>query len=434
MEKKTMGAFIATLRKANGMTQKELAERLNVSDKTVSRWERDDGAPDLTLIPVLAELFGVTCDELLRGARKPPEDRTEEADPSETSPKGEKQRQHLLKSTLSQYQIRTDIAMGISVVGLLAALLCNLALLQAVLGFFLAAIFYAVSIVCQAVFVNRAFLRVEDAGIPEEALWNYRRKVVKRAEISIGLTVVFLGFTAPLLLEPAYMGLSAVSLLMLGVLGGAAMLLLYAVVLYGLNAALLRKGVFRLTEDEANRYRRNHVFKRSCAIVLVVLLAITCVGHLFSTSIWGPHSIMKGTTFDDYDSFIAFMEQDRSAATQDADQANGTSEDQSILSSGAEQEIFYDDDGNEISAEEAFTHQLVDRNGNVVCTYVQRNQNVISLRYSAQDDTVLPITVCTQADLEQAQHTAATRHVIFGAAYALECLAVVLVYFKKRAK
>ena len=69
MEKKTMGSFLAALRRANGMTQKELAERLNVSDKSVSRWERDDGAPDLALIPVIAEVFGVTCDELLRGER-----------------------------------------------------------------------------------------------------------------------------------------------------------------------------------------------------------------------------------------------------------------------------------------------------------------------------------------------------------------------------
>lgn len=40
------------------MTQKELAERLNVSDKTVSRWERDDGAPDLSLIPSLQRYLG----------------------------------------------------------------------------------------------------------------------------------------------------------------------------------------------------------------------------------------------------------------------------------------------------------------------------------------------------------------------------------------
>lgn len=41
MEKRTIGQFIAALRKANGLTQRELAEKLNVTDKTVSRWERD---------------------------------------------------------------------------------------------------------------------------------------------------------------------------------------------------------------------------------------------------------------------------------------------------------------------------------------------------------------------------------------------------------
>ena len=70
MEKKTIGQFIAILRKANGMTQKDLAEKLNVSDKAVSRWERDECAPDLSLIPVIAEIFQVTTDELLRGERK----------------------------------------------------------------------------------------------------------------------------------------------------------------------------------------------------------------------------------------------------------------------------------------------------------------------------------------------------------------------------
>ena len=55
MEKKTIGSFITALRKANGMTQKDLAEKLNVSDKTISRWERDDGTPDLSVIPVIAE-------------------------------------------------------------------------------------------------------------------------------------------------------------------------------------------------------------------------------------------------------------------------------------------------------------------------------------------------------------------------------------------
>lgn len=69
MEQKTIGKFIAVLRKSQGMTQKELAEKLGVSDKTVSHWERDESAPDISLIPVIAEIFSVTCDELLRGEK-----------------------------------------------------------------------------------------------------------------------------------------------------------------------------------------------------------------------------------------------------------------------------------------------------------------------------------------------------------------------------
>ena len=143
MDKKTIGGFIAALRKANGMTPKDLADRLNVSDKTVSRWERDDGAPDLAVIPVIAEIFGVTCDELLRGERKSPAERAETAEEPDSTPKAEKQRQRLLKTALSQYRNRTYIAIGVSVIGIIVALICNLAFQQAILGFFLAATFFA---------------------------------------------------------------------------------------------------------------------------------------------------------------------------------------------------------------------------------------------------------------------------------------------------
>lgn len=118
MERKTMGALIAALRKANGMTQRELAEKLNVSDKTVSRWERDDSTPELALIPVLAEIFGVTCDELLRGERRPPEER-ETAQAAE-SPKSGKQRQRLLAAGLSRYRTRSLISAGLAALAVTA--------------------------------------------------------------------------------------------------------------------------------------------------------------------------------------------------------------------------------------------------------------------------------------------------------------------------
>ena len=433
MEKKTIGGFIAALRKANGMTQKDLAERLNVSDKTVSRWERDDGAPDLAVIPVIAEIFNVTCDELLRGERKSPTERAETTEESESTPKAEKQRQRLLKSTLSQYQNRTYIAMGISVVGMIVALICNLAFLKAILGFFLGAIFFAASIVCQAFFVNKAFFSVEDAGLDAGVLSDFKRKVVDFAKKSIGLTVAFIGFTFPLILVDAYMGLGTDSLLIWGAMGASAFLLIYAIVLYFLNPALLRKGIYSLSEKETAIYHRNHKLKRICAIVLVVILMVTFVGHQFATSIWGPYSIMKGTTFKDYDSFIEYMEQDIPAESRYAANYNG-----SVAIPIPNEEIangtYYDEFGNEISEEEALTRRLEDKNGDVVCEYIDRNENVVSLRYTPKDGTVLPITVCTEDDLQEAKQTAAVRHVIFGAAYCIECLAVVLVYFKKRAK
>lgn len=70
MEKKTLGEFIAFLRKEKGLTQKQLAELLNVSDKTVSHWECDENSPDISLLPFLAEALGVSVDELLKGEKK----------------------------------------------------------------------------------------------------------------------------------------------------------------------------------------------------------------------------------------------------------------------------------------------------------------------------------------------------------------------------
>lgn len=64
-----IGGFLAELRREKNLTQKELADMLHVSDKTISRWERDEGVPDLFLALDMAELLEVTMDELVRGER-----------------------------------------------------------------------------------------------------------------------------------------------------------------------------------------------------------------------------------------------------------------------------------------------------------------------------------------------------------------------------
>ena len=66
----TIGSRIAALRKSKGLKQEELAEMLGVSGQAVSKWENDQNCPDISLLPQLAKILGVTVDELLSGKPK----------------------------------------------------------------------------------------------------------------------------------------------------------------------------------------------------------------------------------------------------------------------------------------------------------------------------------------------------------------------------
>ena len=72
-KKHSVGKTIATLRKEKGWTQVELAEKLQVSDKAVSKWEKDDAFPSVEFFPALAELFGVSIDYLMTGKKAEPQ-------------------------------------------------------------------------------------------------------------------------------------------------------------------------------------------------------------------------------------------------------------------------------------------------------------------------------------------------------------------------
>lgn len=65
MTKQTFGATISALRKERGMTQLELARQMGVTDKAVSKWERNLSFPDVASLPKLAEVLGTSVDELL---------------------------------------------------------------------------------------------------------------------------------------------------------------------------------------------------------------------------------------------------------------------------------------------------------------------------------------------------------------------------------
>ncbi len=80
MTSKNCGKFISDLRKEKNLTQKQLAEKLNVSDKAISRWETGKGFPDVNSLVSLSEFFGVSVNELLAGKRIEQENLTEFAE------------------------------------------------------------------------------------------------------------------------------------------------------------------------------------------------------------------------------------------------------------------------------------------------------------------------------------------------------------------
>lgn len=67
MEVMTVGDTIARLRRQRNMTQAELARMVNVSNKAISKWETGRSYPDIQVFPVLADIFGVSIDYIMRG-------------------------------------------------------------------------------------------------------------------------------------------------------------------------------------------------------------------------------------------------------------------------------------------------------------------------------------------------------------------------------
>ena len=73
MDCNKVGKLILNLRKEKNMTQKEVADKLNISDKTISKWERGLGYPDISLLSKLSNIFDINIEKILIGDLQPNE-------------------------------------------------------------------------------------------------------------------------------------------------------------------------------------------------------------------------------------------------------------------------------------------------------------------------------------------------------------------------
>ena len=246
MEKKSIGEFIAVLRKANGMTQKQLAEKLAVSDKTVSRWERSETAPDLTLIPVIAELFGVTSDELLRGEKKRTEQETdaqvkERLESGGLTHLGEKRLSYIVNNVRTKYLVRCMVSIGIILMGLITGCCCTLLPLRGMgtfaVGFAVILVTYFAAALYQIVSALTIYASVNTEEFPGEQMQKLKAGIIRRTAYILGGAGVLdtVGIVFVCSFEPF-------EFLVLGLIWGAVAAAGFAILWQIIRASLVRCG------------------------------------------------------------------------------------------------------------------------------------------------------------------------------------------------
>lgn len=404
MEKKTIGGFIAVLRKANGMTQKELAEILNISDKTVSRWERDESTPDLALIPVIADLFHVTTDELLRG-----EKRAQDV-PNNEQPKGKsiKQVERIIKNARTKILQKSFAVLAISMIGFIAAMICNFGFYRAKIGFFVASVFYVVAIVCESIFFVGAWNSMNGDEFSGDKIEDTKNYFINLLEKVIEVTLILFAATLPLVSNPAYIytdyGILFVTELFYGLFYAFTAFIICTVIRWKINGKIISKKVVAETTEVEKHYKDFSLKIKYIAILLIIMM-ITFIGQLF-IQYRGEKIFMSGTKFDNYEDFKSYMETP-------------------ITNEGVQYEI----DGESDYQEEI----IEDENGNVLCKYVPYNESIVSIEYGGGDDD-LPITVYTAQDWENLNHTLDNVKKVFGIIYLLEIAGVFIRFMTVKKK
>lgn len=394
MEKMTIGKFISALRRANGMTQKELGERLYVSDKTVSRWERDECTPELNLIPAIAEIFGVTSDELLRGQR-----RTDAADTPDAAArlktKSDKQWRALLQRRSVRFRNLSLISRGIALLGLIAAAICDLCFNRALLGFCLGLVFLMAAGISQLCFAASARLH-PDEDEPERHgdIAAFNASLTRTAVAVFSLIGGVLAFTLPLLLVEAYYGLATGSWLLLGLICVAISLiaghLFYA---FFLRLRFVKRGWLN-GEDAQQTARDRQLLLRLAKLLLpavgVLIAAIVALGLAGHT--WLAHA----EKFDNYADFEAFMAKEAVAAYREEWESQGFSV--TVHPQGC---LVKDEYGDIIDSILFSTDTVTDAQGNVFSTYVSGAASLIRFSFDQSPDG-LPVLVYTFTAMRRA--------------------------------
>lgn len=266
MERKTIGAFLSALRKANGMTQQEVADKLNVSNKTVSKWERDEGYPEIMILPAIAELYSVSVDEILRGERITKADNEERK-----STKSDERIKYLIEKATVKFNNNSIVSVVLGVVALiLAYTIADIVYNYNVLwvGYVIILILVASSIAVTLIAFNNLLSGLDNRDFIEKEHYEKTMKTcIKYVTLVTFLSVVTI---IGLLLNILFDGVSMliVALPATAVVGG--------IVAYLVRSVLHKKYDIPQTQlsDEQRKYRKKHIKITSVILAVVILISI----------------------------------------------------------------------------------------------------------------------------------------------------------------
>lgn len=267
MERKTIGAFLSALRKANGMTQQEVADKLNVSNKTVSKWERDEGYPEIMMLPAIAELYSVSVDEILRGERITKSDHEERKDT-----KSDERIKYLIEKATVKFNNSSIVSVILGVVALILAytigdIVYNYNVMW--VGYVIILILVASSIAVTLIAFNNLLSGLDNRDVIEKE--HYEKTMKNSIKYVTAVTFLSVVTIIGLLLNILFDGVSMliVALPATAVVGG--------IVAYLVRSILHKKYDISQTQlsDEQRKYRKKHI--KTTSIILAVVLLISVI-------------------------------------------------------------------------------------------------------------------------------------------------------------
>lgn len=398
MEKKTIGGFICALRKASGMTQKQLADKLMVSDKSVSRWERDECMPDLTLIPAIADIFGVTADELLRGERKNIESQETKGDDA-LSQRSQKQISILQKRVETSYKIKSIISCAVALAGLVTQIIFNFN----PWGLVISAVFAIAAVTMQTVFCIGSFSSVDS----EDFSGAFESGLGKQLFITSAASLSFVGTCLLIIASGIFADMFGYQLTaQLGAIVICA--ILCPLFSWIAKIRIVKSGKYFMEEDKKEKYLKVTKLKKNTLAKFSAIFAVVLAAHLILISLSGTicSSFSKKEVFTSAEQFIAY-------AKQPLDMAGD--------------EYFVDDD------DDAANSAMVSIDGKDVEVPIY-NDNIrdYDIHYTDDGKNVESVVVTTFTGYSKVEQVMVIIYILFFCAYAVLIIAFIVTFVKKK--